>query len=223
MAAMREMAAYYDGLAHWCGRMAGDTAARLVRLRPALILGTRPGSLGDAALLVQSGRETGLALHFLTRRSRSSAKIGRRARLIREKIIGHSPHGFTASIAVFCRFFHHWVLALPHQPARQQSRRVLLQPGIQQLRNLLSEIGGMVQAREFVALQGTAGSGEQELPRGLGFVIQGDLRSKKPLESTCIVKAVKSTQLRTYCGKVCKSVVYGRGRKRFTNSAAEGL
>jgi hypothetical protein len=135
MAAMREMAAYYDGLAHWCGRMAGDTAARLVRLRPALIVGTRPGSLGDAALLVQSGRETGLPLHFLTRRSRSSAKIGRRARLIREKIIGHSPHGFTASIAVFCRFFHHWVLALPHQPARQQSRRVLLQPGIQQLRN----------------------------------------------------------------------------------------
>ena len=111
--------------------------------------------------------------------SLSIANYGRRGRLIREKIIGRSLHGFGASIAVHRRLIGHRVLALAHQPARQQRRRILFQPGIQQLGDLLTEIGGVVQAREFVALQGIARSGEQELPGWLGLVIQGDLREKR--------------------------------------------
>jgi hypothetical protein len=101
--------------------------------------------------------------------SPSIANCGRRGRLIRKKIIGHGLHGFAAPIAVYRSFLGHRVLALAHQPARQQRRSVLFQPGIQQLGDLLAEIGGMVQARECVALQGIAGSGEQELPRGVSL------------------------------------------------------
>jgi len=76
--------------------------------------------------------------------------FGRRGRLIREKIIGH---GFAAPFAIDRDLFDHRVLALAHQPARQQRRSVLIQPGIQQLGDLLAKIGSVVQAREFVALQ----------------------------------------------------------------------
>ena len=213
---MREMVAGCGGAAHRCGRMAGDATPRLVCSLPVPVLGTRPGSLADAPMLVKRGRETRLPVHFLSCRSRSSAKIGRRARLIREKIIGHGLHGFAASIAVYLCFFRHRVLALPNQPARQQRRCVLIQPGIQQLRNLFAEIGGMVQAREFIALQGIAGSGEQELPRRLGFVIQGDLQGK-PRDSKRIVKTVNSTHIRTYCGKVCKSFAWNGKQRRFAS------
>jgi hypothetical protein len=99
--------------------------------------------------------------------------FGRRGRLIREKIIGHGLRGFAAPMVIGRDLFDDGVLALAHQPARQQRRRVLIQPGIQQLGDLLAEIGGVVQTREFVALQGITRRREQELPRGLSFVIQG--------------------------------------------------
>jgi hypothetical protein len=61
------------------------------------------------------------------------ANFGRRGRLIREKIIGHGLHGFAAPMVIGRDLFDHQVLALAHQPARQQRRSVLIQPGIQQL------------------------------------------------------------------------------------------
>jgi hypothetical protein len=36
----------------------------------------------------------------------------------------------------------------------------------------------VIQTRKFIALQGIAGRRKQELPRGLSFVIQGDLRDE---------------------------------------------
>src|SRR6266851_8043519 len=110
--------------------------------------------------------------------SLSTANFGRRGRLMREKIIGHGMHGLAPSIAVHRSFLHDGVLALLHQPARQQSRSVLIEPGIQQLRDLFAEIGGVVQTRKFVAVQGIARGREQELPRRLSFVMHGDLQSK---------------------------------------------
>jgi hypothetical protein len=92
------------------------------------------------------------------------------------------------------------VLALRHQPTRQHGRGFLFEPGIEQLRDLLAELGGMAQPRKFVTRQGITGRRQKELPGRLGFVIQGDLQGKKPVEVTIIVKTVKSTQLRTFCG-----------------------
>lgn len=124
-------------------------------------------------------KECGAAAAPLQNRScasLSTANFGRQGRLIREKIIGHGRRGLVPRIAVHSSFHRAGVLALLHQPTCQQSRRVLFQPGIQQLRDLFSEIGGVVQARKFVTVQGIARSGEQELPGRLSFVVQGDLR-----------------------------------------------
>jgi hypothetical protein len=110
--------------------------------------------------------------------SLSTANFGRRGRLIREKIMGRGMRGLAPTVAVHSSFQRAGVLPLLHQPARQQSRRILFQPGIQQLRDLFSEIGGVVQAREFITTQGIARGREQELPRRLSFVMHGDLQSK---------------------------------------------
>jgi hypothetical protein len=143
-------------------------------------------------------------LHNSTRVSLSIANCGRRGRLIREKIIGHGLHSLTTPIAVYRCFFHRGVLALAHQPARQQRRCIFFQPGIQQLGDLLTEIGGVVQAREFVALQGIAGSGEQELPGGLSFVIQGNLRKRShPINISQTNNSTKYVRSVEKCAKFC--------------------
>jgi hypothetical protein len=67
----------------------------------------------------------------------------------------------------------------------------------------------VAQPRKFVTLQGIAGRRQKKLPGRLGFVIQGDLQGK-PSDITAIVNVVKSAQLRTYCGKLCKSLPCGR-------------
>ena len=110
--------------------------------------------------------------------SLSAANFGRRGRLMRENIIGHGVRGLAPSMEVHRSFLRGGVLALLHQPARQQSRSVLIEPGIQQLRDLFAEIGGVVQTRKLVAVQGIARGREQELPRQLSFVMHGDLQSK---------------------------------------------
>jgi hypothetical protein len=63
----------------------------------------------------------------------------------------------------------------------------------------------MVQAREFVALQGIAGSGEQKLPGRLSFVIQGDLRGERR-HTTSVGQSGNSTKyVRSVekCAKFC--------------------
>jgi hypothetical protein len=63
----------------------------------------------------------------------------------------------------------------------------------------------MVQAREFVALQGIAGSGEQKLPGRLSFVIQGDLRGERR-HTTSVSQSGNSTKyVRSVekCAKFC--------------------
>jgi hypothetical protein len=63
----------------------------------------------------------------------------------------------------------------------------------------------VAEPRELVTLQGVPGRGEKELPGWLGSVIQGDLHAK-PRHSTKIITIVNNTHIRTYCGKVCKSL-----------------
>src|SRR5258708_35567837 len=53
---------------------------------------------GDSTLLGGSGPKSGLRAHFLACGSRASAKFGRRARLGREKIIGHGVGGLAPRI-----------------------------------------------------------------------------------------------------------------------------
>jgi hypothetical protein len=103
--------------------------------------------------------------------SRWAAVCGRRDRPIRKKIIGHGMSVLQQSLAGRGGLQHlRRALALLHQPAREHGASILFKPKIEKRADLLAEIGGMVETREFVALQRSARSREKELPRWLGLV-----------------------------------------------------
>lgn len=227
---MREAADWCGDGTRGCGGRAGEFASRVVRQIPTMVHRTPRRGLGESAMPAGSGPKTGWPAHSLHLRSRASAKSRLRARLIREKIIGHGVCGIVPRLAGRCAFItahrsrrgfalaRGRALALLHQPARQHGRGIFFQPGIQQLRDLFAEIGRVAKAREFVALQGIAGSGKQELPGRLGFVsAHGDLHGK-PCEITSRITIVNSTYVRTYCGKVCKSFARNCEQASFTSS-----
>ena len=233
---MREIAARWDGVAQWFARMAGSVAARVVGLRRGISPDTPLRGPGDSVLLAEMGRKTGWPCYVVGCRSGAGAKIGRRARLIHEKVIGHDLAVFApgigrrTAVAVQCGRYGRLALlagrgafALLHQPTRQHGRGVLFEPGIEQLRDLLAEIGSMAQTRKFVTLQRITGRRQKKLPGRLGFVIQRDLQGKKPVEITSIVTLVKSAQIRTYCGKVCKSLPCGQRQTSFTGFGSVSL
>ena len=193
--------------------------------------GTPRRGLGDSGLLAVSGPQTRLPARVLGCGSRATAKFWWLARSIREKIIGHSMRGlasrFTGSRSpviarrlLACRASRGGVLAFLHQPARQHGRGVFFQPGVEQLSDLLAEIGGVAQARKLVTLQGIARSRVQELPRRLGFVIQGDLQGKR-LHSKRIVNTVNGTYVHVRFGKVCKSRAWDFAPKSCKHSGLE--
>jgi hypothetical protein len=64
----------------------------------------------------------------------------------------------------------------------------------------------MAEPRKFITLQRVPRRREKELPRWRGSVIQRGLQGK-PRHSNKLDNIVNSIQIRTYCGKVCKSSV----------------
>jgi hypothetical protein len=103
--------------------------------------------------------------------SRWAAVCGRRDRPIRKKIIGHGMSALQRSLAGRRGLQQlRRALAQLHQPAREHGASILFKPKIEKRADLLAEIGGMVETREFVALQRSARSREKELPRWLGLV-----------------------------------------------------
>ncbi len=203
-----------DG-AHGCGGATGELASRVVRQLGAMVHRTPRRGLGAFTLPAGNGLKAGLPAHFWCCGLRTTAKFGPRPRSIREKIIGRSMCGLAScvegrrSLVFDCRAFaglasRGGVRAPLHQPARQHGRGVFFEPGIEQLRDLLAEIGRVAQAGEFVTLQRITGCRQQEFPRRLGFVIQGALPGEH-LHSKCVVNTVNSTHVHGDCGKVCKS------------------
>src|SRR5947209_4654210 len=95
---MMELSGGGDGATCGCGSMARVLAARLAGLRPAIGSGTPRGDLGGSAVLAERRRKTGWRWVVVSCRSRAGAKVGRRARLIREKIIGHDLRGFAPAV-----------------------------------------------------------------------------------------------------------------------------
>ncbi len=61
--------------------------------------------------------------------------------------------------------------ALLDQPAGDHGVGVLVEPLIEERRDLLAQIGSVAEAGEFVRLQGVARSGEEELPGRLGTLV----------------------------------------------------
>jgi hypothetical protein len=225
---MRTVAAYGYGGADWDYGCAHGfewpvvrVAARVIALVSATAGRTLRRCFGCSALLAGSASEIDFSARVLGLRSRTSAKFVRRSRLIGKKIIGRSmglasgvgrrcPLVVRRSLGVF-RPLGRVVLAsggnfaLLQQPARQHGGGIFLEPGIEQLRDLLSEIGGVAEPRKFVTLQRVARRREKELPGWLGSVIQGDLREERR-DITNIITIVNGIHIRTYCGKLCISL-----------------
>jgi hypothetical protein len=225
------------GWAHGLGWPAGRVAAALVRSVRAEAGGTLRRCLGGFALMAGSGLQIGFSAHGLGLRSGTRAKFGHRACLIGEKVIGRGMGTIASRVGRrsplvsrrswrILRPFGGAVLAsrgtfaLLHQPARQHSRGIFLQPGIEQLRDLLAEISGVAEPRKLVTLQRVPRRREKELPRWRGSVIQRGLQRNLRIN---IINIVNGTQIRTYCGKVWKSLPVNREPSRLAVSWAKPL
>jgi hypothetical protein len=80
----------------------------------------------------------------------------------------------------------------------------------------------VAQPGELVALQRITGRREKELPRRLSFVDQGSLQAKH-YHVTGVDNPVNSTQRYVYCGKLCKSIYWTRGRRAAAHAEVETL
>lgn len=225
---MRTVAAYGYGEADWGYGCAHGfewpgvrVAARVLGLVRAAVGRTLRRCFGCSALLAGSASQIDFSARVLALRSRTSAKFVRWSRLIGKKIIGRSM-GLASRVGRRCplvvrrslRIFRPLgravlasggTFALLQQPARQHGGGIFLEPGIEQLGDFLSEIGGVAEPRKLVTLQRVPRRREKELPGWLGSVIQGDLREKRR-HITNIITRVNGIHIRTYCGKLCISL-----------------
>jgi hypothetical protein len=96
---------------------------------------------------------------------------------IRQKIIGHrmAVGGSGLGSGLVRRGLGvrglNGALALLDEPPSDHGVGVFVEPLVEEGRDLLAKIRGVGKAREFVAVQGVAGSGEKEFPRRLGAVV----------------------------------------------------
>jgi hypothetical protein len=193
--------------AQWCVAPAGIATARVLgsQRREPLRTPLRCGAGWNRSVASSMNwkcrpRNSGLA-------SRRAARCWWRSGLLREKIIGHSVRSIEPrfrpgdSIRDLRR-----TLALLHQPASQHGRGVLFQPLVEQGTDLLAEIGGMTQARQFIGLQRIARGGQKKLPRRLGVVPgHGILLWGQEFHGNTVVIPFKDNQSVNGCGKLWKT------------------
>jgi hypothetical protein len=103
--------------------------------------------------------------------SGSHTGCARRNDSVPQKVIGRTtPLVFRGCGRGSGLFGEDGALALIHQPARQHGRGIFLEVLIQERSQFLAQIRRMSEAGKFIALQGIAGSGEQEFPGRLGVI-----------------------------------------------------
>src|SRR5216684_2396674 len=112
---------------------------------------TLPGPNDCRSASARAGGKPWIEYRKIDFTSRKTSVCGRRDRPIRKNIIGHG-------MSIFGKSFRSPLL---HQPARQHGGGVFLHPEIEKRANLLAEICGMAQTREFITLQRVARSGEK--------------------------------------------------------------
>jgi hypothetical protein len=157
----------------WLGEACGGDAwaGEWQRFRDS-VLDTPPEPGGHGYGRAEGRSKTRVEYRQIKFTSRGASVCLWRGRAIAKKIIGHAVSIFRESVhggGVFVRLLR--TLALLHQPAGQHGGGVFLDPKIKKSADLLAEIGGVAEAREFVALERVSRCGEQELPRRLGFVM----------------------------------------------------
>lgn len=107
--------------------------------------------------------------------SRRAANNTRRDRLIGENIIGHNMR--TARRIGGSRFAglrrvpsrRRAYTLLLYEPAREHGGGGFFHPGIEQLADFFSEIGGVTESRKFVTLEGVSRGRQKKIPRRFGL------------------------------------------------------
>jgi len=171
MAARDWRADQSGGRARVCGACAGRAGARKLGSRHLVEANTPPSQRPSNRTSVNSSGELCKSSRKMAITSRWAAISGRRPRPVRKKIIGHGMSAFRRRFGRGSGLQHlRRTLALLHQPAGQHGGSILLEPLVEKRADLLPEIRGMAEAREFVALQRVTRSRQKELPRGLGLL-----------------------------------------------------
>ena len=123
-------------------------------------------------------RKTGwFSLRRASERSVAAARNVWASETIRQKIIGHRipvrGSGFGGGLVRRRQGVRgvNGALSLLDQPTGDQGVGVLVHPLVKEGRDLLAQVGGVGEAREFVAVKRVARSGEKKLPRRLGAVV----------------------------------------------------
>ena len=168
MAAMDWMADESGDGARVYGACGGCAGARTLPSRRPVKQNTLPSQRARHAARGKSSGELCKSSRKMAITSRWAAICGWGASPIRKKIIGHGMSGsqrWLASGSGLQRLRR--ALAQLHQPARQHGGGILLEPLVEERADFLPEIGGVAEAREFIALQRGARSREKEFPWGL--------------------------------------------------------
>ena len=154
MAAMEWMADENGDRARVYGACAGCAGARALPSRRPVKRNTLPSQRASHAARGKSSGELCKSSRKIAITSRWAAIGRRRNRPIRKKIIGHGMSGSQRWLVGGSGLQHlRRTLALLHQPARQHGGGILLEPLVEKRADFLPEIGGMAEAREFIALQ----------------------------------------------------------------------
>jgi len=171
------------GQRRFCEACKGDAGAGEFIGSGHALLGTVPEPNDSCSVSERAVGEFPIKRRKIVFTSSRASVCGRRDRPIRKKIIGHGMSIFRerfSSERIFRRLLR--TFPLFHQPARQHGGGIFLDPKIEKRADLLAEIGGMTETREFITLQRVARSGEKKLPRRLGFaVIHGASRRVQPV------------------------------------------
>jgi len=160
------------GRAQCCEAFGGNVGERQWKPAGHTMLDTPPGPSDRGFVIARTTGKLRIEHRKIAFTSSGAAICGRRDRPIRKTIIGHGMSIFRERFT-WWRLFLHMLRVFPllHQPASQHGGRVFLHPQVEKSADLLAEISGMTETREFIALQRVSRSREKELPRGLGLVV----------------------------------------------------
>ncbi len=154
-----------------CEAFGGNARTRESEWLGHTTLGTPPGPNDRGFVIAIASVKLQIKHRKIAFTSSGASVCGRRDRPIRKNIIGHRMPAFRRGRTGGSGFLRlRRPLPLLHQPPREHGRRTFLKPLVEKRPDFFAEIGGVIEAGEFKALQRVARGREKELPRRFGFL-----------------------------------------------------
>jgi hypothetical protein len=159
-----------SGQTRFCEAFSGNVGEREWKPARHTMLGTLPEPNGRHLVSARAGGKLEIERRKIVFTSSGASVCGRRDGPIRKKIIGHGMSIFRerfSSESIFRRLLR--TLPLFHQPARQHGGGIFLDPKVEKRADLLAEIGGMAETREFIISAASCAKRREETPTEVGF------------------------------------------------------